>query len=115
VSVTVPTTVDFADYAETVALGGTIFRLRFTWNSRDASWYVSILGAGGGDLVLGIRVRTEWPINRQYVGADLPAGLLIPLDLEGDKREPGRDDLRDEKIPIAFLPTSEIAAAVAAG
>lgn len=106
--ITIPTTTSFPDYVQTITLGATTYRLRFTFNGRDASWYMTILGAGGDVLVAGIRVRIEYPITRQYVGAELPAGIVVPVDLEGMKREPGRDDLREEKVPLVFVPTDEI-------
>lgn len=111
--ITIPTTPDFADYVEVVSLGGTTFRLRFVFNSRDESWYMTILGAGGEELVAGIRVRTEWPINRQYVGEDLPQGVVIPADATGAKAEPGREDLQDDRIPLVFVAADEIAALIA--
>lgn len=111
--ITVPTFQQFADYTEIVQLAGTTYRLRFTYNTRAASWYVTMLGAGGDVLLAGLRVRLEWPLRRQHVGADLPAGDLIVLDLLGLRREPGRNDLRDDVAPLTFLPNDEVAQAQA--
>lgn len=110
--ITVPTLQGFADYTEIVQLG-TTYRLRFTYNSRAASWYLTILGAGGGVLVAGIRVVLEWPLAMQHVEATLPDGELIVLDLTASRIEPGREDLRDDVAPLTFVPSSEVAAAVA--
>jgi len=111
--ITVPTLAGFADYTEIVQLGGITYRLRFTFNSRAASWFLNILGAGGDVLVAGIRVRLEWPLAMQHVQATLPDGELIVLDLVASRVEPGRDDLRDDVAPLTFVPSSELASAVA--
>jgi hypothetical protein len=110
---TVPTLQNFADYTEIVQLGGTTYRLRFAYNGRDSSWYVSLLGAGGDLLIAGVRVRLEWPLLRQHVGGELPLGELIVLDLLRSRAEPGRDDLRDGVAPLVFVPDDEVDEAVA--
>lgn len=112
--IVVPVLRDFSDHTEIVQLGGTTYRLRFAWNARAASWFLTVLGAGGDVIIAGIRVRLEWPMTRQYVQVEMPAGELIVLDLVGSRAEPGRDVLGNENAaPLAFVPDAEVAAAAA--
>lgn len=109
----IPVLTPFADHTEIVQLAGTTYRLRFAYNGRARSWFLSILGAGGDVLVAGIRVRLEWPLARQHVGATLPSGELLVLDTVASREEPGRDVLGGDAAPLTFVPDEEIDEAVA--
>lgn len=110
---TVPTLQGFADYTEIVQLGGLTYRLRWIWNARAECWFVTVLGAGGDVIVAGKRVVLEWPLLRQHVQNTLPDGAIMALDITGQRVEPGREDLRDDVAPVVFVPTAELASAVA--
>lgn len=98
----------YPDFEEEVLLGTTTFRLRFIYNGRDDSWYLSVYGADGGALVLGVRLRLEEPVLAPYVGEDLPDGVLLVSDPAGDRIEPGRDGLTDGSKAVCFVESSEL-------
>lgn len=107
-TLTIPTTSDFADYEQEIAIGGTLYRMRLTYNGRDASWYFSLYTSTGDPLVLGQRVRLEEPLLDQYAVADLPAGVLLVIDAALARLEPGRYGLDAAQAPLVFLPNEEI-------
>ncbi len=107
-SFVVPVDPTASDYEQEVVLGETTYRMRLTHNSRDDAWYLSLFGASGEALVLGVRVRLEEPVLGAYVGPDLPDGLLVVADPEGDRVEPGRSGLSDDIKMLLFMPTAEL-------
>ena len=76
-------------------LGGVTYRLRFNWNRRAGGWFLTIKTQGGTVIVAGRRVATDAAVFRQFTDARLPTNSLIPVDLDGTRAEPGRNDLGD--------------------
>lgn len=91
----IPTRSDLPRYAETVELAGDQYRLEFSWNTRDARWYVSILTAAGDQIVMGLPIVADFPLLRRFTDTRLPDGELWAWDMSGDGLEPGQYDLGD--------------------
>lgn len=111
--IVIPVLRAFADHTEIVQLGGTTYRLRFLWNGRANSWFLTVLGAGGDVIIAGLRVRLEWPLARQHVQVKLPVGELLVIDTVASREEPGRDVFGSDAAPLTFVPDDEVAAAAA--
>lgn len=107
--ITLPTTSDYSDYEQDTTLGDTVYRLRFTYNSRDDAWYLSVSNAAGDPLIVGQRIRTEQSALGQYVVDGLPDGVLLLVDVHGTRTEPGRDSLAEGKDALIFVGAEELA------
>jgi hypothetical protein len=104
----IPTGSSQPDFQLDVDLGGVVFRLRVTYNTRDASWYLSIMDVDGTPLVMGQRMTIKTSILGQYVLAELPAGALLIIDPQGTGADPGRLSLDDEAMALTFVPSAEL-------
>ena len=107
-TVAIPTTSGYADYEQEIALGGVVYRMRLTYNSRDLSWYLSLYTAAGDTVILGQRVRLEHPLLDQYVGDEMPAGVFLVWDAAGVHVEPGRYGLDAAQAPLLFFDNAEL-------
>ena len=110
--IVVPTFTDVSAYIENVALGATVYRLRFGYNERDDSWYVDILTIDEQPIVEGRRIVVDFPLFDRFTDQRLFDGDLFAIDTVGKQLEPGRLDL-GERVELVFATEDEIFAAVA--
>lgn len=109
--IAVPTTPEFPDYEEVVDLGGTVYSLRFVWNDRDASWFLTVETTAGAVLVSGAKIRARWPVLARFRDPRLPAGQIVAVQSStrpGVPAEPGRLDLGAD-YALVFATTAEVA------
>lgn len=102
-AITIPTTDEFPDYEQSTNLGDATYVLRFTWNTRDESWYITISDAAENVILAGQRIRTNLDILAQFGHAELPKGAIVAVNLRGDYSEPGRYDLAENGWPVVFV------------
>ena len=72
---------------QTVTLGATQFRVRFTWRERTASWYLDLYDAAEEPLALGRRLSPGWGPLIGLSVPDGPAGFLFVRGPEPYVRE----------------------------
>ena len=58
----IPVRSDLDRYSLTVAIDGTDYRLRFSHNTRDDHWYLSVELTDGAELASGIPIVTNTPL-----------------------------------------------------
>lgn len=76
-----------------IELDGEVWRFRFTWNQRMASWAMDLLREDETKILSGVRVATNYPILERYRSLDVPPGDLVVVDISGTGEPPGRYDL----------------------
>lgn len=83
---TIPTS--FGDDPQTnyiieVSLDDVVFKIRFTYNSRQSTWYFNLLDSSDTVIRCGIATVSEWPLLYHYVGEERPAGNLVAMPVAG--------------------------------
>ncbi len=83
--ITVPTVSDGSlfEYTETVALDGTAYALKFSWNEQLDHWVLSVYSAAGDPIAQGRMIVNGTDLLRGCVVAGKPPGLLFAGPLDG--------------------------------
>lgn len=71
-----------ADFSQTIDLDGTPFKLRMTWNTRLASWYMDILTKDLQPILLGIGLVSSYLLLDEWSMDGLPKGDFYLWDSE---------------------------------
>jgi len=72
-----------ARFVYDIQLGDELFRLRFSWNARETSWYMNIQNQNEENIFTGIKLIPNYQLLRQYRSyAELPDGDFLLWDLE---------------------------------
>lgn len=116
-ALTIPNRTDLTAYTERVLLDGVSYDLEFLWNDRDNSWNMTVYDSatavntdGSRDaIVAGIPVHVGWPLLRQYVVTNKPAGEIVALDTSGKDLDPGVNEL-GSRVVLVYLTAAEVAA-----
>lgn len=68
-----------------IELAGELFRLFFSWNARETSWYMDIQDQNEANILTGIKMVPMYQLLRQYRAYDtLPNGDFMLWDLNQD-------------------------------
>ena len=88
-----------ACFTEAVTLDGSVFNLRFYWNTRAAAWFMDISDAVNNPILAGVRLVVSYPLLGQHPESTMPTGELLVYDPNPTTRqtEPGRNDFTDER------------------
>ena len=81
ITVIVPTRGDLANYDQTIELDGVVFGLRFRFNQRDDSWYVSLHDADGRAIRSGIKLIPNYGLLHTLRDAAGPIGDFVVVDV----------------------------------
>jgi len=77
-------------------LDGTVYTLRFRWQSRMCVWIFDILNEQEEPLLVGMPVLTNSNINRRFLRAGVPPGFFVSADESGQNRNPDRETFGQE-------------------
>ena len=77
---------EYPRWTQKITMGGSLYKLYFSWNERQAIWQMSISDAEDNLLLGGIRLGAEIDLLAKYRGSvpKLPSGMLIVLDKMSD-------------------------------
>jgi len=103
----IPARSDTATYIFTIELEGAIYQFRMQFNDRDQSWFFDILDVDGNVIRQGVKVVANWPLLRLVASELRPPGELYAVDLTGEARRAGVEDLGSE-ILFVYLPEAEV-------
>jgi hypothetical protein len=103
-----------ANWSESVALDGVVYRLTFKWNTRSQSWSMTIAEDDGTPIVSGIKILPQISLLQRHKDERLPKGVLYAFDvIEGDNAErPTRTQLGN-KLKLIYTTRAELEALVA--
>lgn len=98
-------------YSQRVRLDGRDYILRFSWNQREARWYLSILTDREEPLVLGLKLIANWPLLRYYRFEErLPSGEIYVVDWTGDGSPPLLEELGEgRRCQLLYFTQDELA------
>jgi len=83
-----PVRSDFKAYDFQIDLEKVVYTLDFGYNSRSASWYMSIFDQAKENLLIGdVPILIDIPLTDQYVDERLPPGRFIAINETGDNSE----------------------------
>lgn len=91
----VPTRNNLPAYSYTITLDGTLYTLRFTFNSRMAKWFVDLSDPLENLIVSQVPVVSTWFMFDRFIAQAIPPGTLTPFDSSGQNLDAGRFDLGD--------------------
>jgi hypothetical protein len=94
-----------SSHIQTVVLGGTKYRVRFTYRDRTASWYMDLRTVDEEPIALGRRLSPGWGPTAGFEITDQPEGILLTQGADGYEKA----DLGDS-LNVVFIPDDEIPA-----
>jgi hypothetical protein len=84
----IPLRNDVLNYSYVISLNDTEYTLRYRYNFRDASWYMSIDG-----YVEGYKLTLQYDLFRFYkYMSGFPQGIFTLLDITEKNTEPSKDN-----------------------
>lgn len=92
----IPVRSDIPSYQFRIELDGTIYTLRFKWNTRMEIWIMDIADEQDNDLLNGIPVYTDVDLKQRFRQETLPPGLFVAYDETGARRNADRDTFGNE-------------------
>lgn len=116
----------FPVYTMRMPLDGVEYLLRFVFNQREASWYLSILDIDEVPLLEGVFIdanrqilSNKWVrkcfVDNELVKTVLPAGDFVGIDLTGLNTSPGLDELgADARVVLTYFDEEGVAEAAVA-
>jgi hypothetical protein len=88
-----------------VKLEGKDYGLRWTWNQRQARWFLDMSDTDGTLLFAGVKIlANRLLLQGRRWNPNVPPGELIAADLTGDGSPPGLDELGiGRRVEITYL------------
>lgn len=99
---------DEDDFTQTTELDGVNYFLRFTWNSRDGAWRLSVYQPDGTPLALSRKIVLGVSLLRNLIDSRLPLGILAAGDITGANVEAAHDDL-GARVALFYFDAAELA------
>ena len=107
-TLTIPIISGFDRFNFTTTLDETSYILRFSWNSREVRWSVSIYTAAAVAIVEGVAGVVDAPLFANFSDERLPGGYLMLQDTSG-KRAPIDDkDQLGERVKLVYIPAGDL-------
>jgi len=75
-----------------IALSRERFQLRFDWNTREESWYMSIYKDSKTPILYNAKILPGWIPFRKFTVEGQPQGVFAVVDSSGTNTPPGRFD-----------------------
>jgi len=86
----IPARNDLPWYKFKITFEGTVYTLRFIFNTRMNRWILDIADSGDNDIICGLPILIERDIAGQYVIVGLPPGILFSRDNQTRVEQPSR-------------------------
>lgn len=96
------------NYRFSTILDGLPFVFDVRWNTRNESWYLTVLRDDGTVIRHNIRVVLGIALGARVADADFPPGVFFAIDLTKSSVEATYDELA-ERVPVVYLEESDIA------
>lgn len=100
---------NLGSYTEIITIDGVAYTIKFDWNSREKSWYLSIFTIGGVALVRGLKVLPGVNMTARFKDTRLPTtGNFICVNTKDSVSAPGRNALESGEVQIWFMTSDEV-------
>lgn len=83
------------------------------WNARDTAWYFDVYDDVGRPIVSGVKVVRGVYLGRRARRSIFATGALFAVDVSGQKRDAGFDDL-GARVQVIYASDFELASLVQA-
>jgi len=93
-------------FSQQVSLDGVVYTLDFFYNTREDSWYLSILDVELTPIISARKMVADWPIMWRSRSASKPPGELWVIDESGAGLDPSLSDLGD-RVKLLYADESE--------
>jgi len=100
---------DHPSFSQRVSLDSREYLLRFTWNSRDVGWYLSILTVQGEMVLDSVRLVLGFDLLLNRVSPLLPAGSLLCVAVNPVVTEISYDSFTAGEAELIFVSGAEYA------
>jgi hypothetical protein len=105
----IPLIPDNPHFSIQIALDGATYEIECRYNTREGSWYFSLLDADGEPIEMGRKMVADWSMIYRSQHASRPPGEILVLDLSGAGLDPGEGDL-DDRVILVYADEDEVAA-----
>lgn len=92
----------YSSYVEQITLDGEQYTFKFIWNTRDSSYYLSIIKADKL-LLAAVRLVVNWEVLHNYTNSELPKGSLFIIDQKSDDDTYVKEDFGN-RIKLIYIP-----------
>lgn len=86
----IPARNDLPWYTFKITLSGTIFTLRFRFNTRSQRWILDVADSSNNDILDGIPLLIGRNLTGQFVIPGLPVGFMFVTDDTNEDTQPTR-------------------------
>lgn len=107
---TVATSTTLSTYTQRTVLDGREYALVFSWNQREAKWYLDLFTVDGVLIVAGIKLVVGAPLLRLLRSTDAPPGELFIMDRSQTGEDPGLNDL-GMRCLLVYYPAADLVTA----
>jgi len=104
----IPVRSDLYNWSLAVELEEVPYQLAFVWNVRDVAWYMDIRSADGTDLLNGIPVRVDTPLNGKTTSTALPPGYLIAVDTSGEAEDIEEPEEFGDRVKLFYIESADL-------
>lgn len=98
-------------YSQRVTLEGSTYNIILKWNERDSVWYMSLLTDENVPLMSGVKVVSDFPLNRREASSDGPPGLFVAYDTSEEGIDAGFEEL-GERVLLFYYTQEEVEGAI---
>lgn len=89
-------------------LAGAQYLLDVRWNARASAWFMDLLAEDETPICHGIKVVLGAAMGGRSTHPRFPAGMLMAVDLTGQGREAGFDDI-GTRVVVYFFTAEDLA------
>lgn len=94
-------------WSQQVVLGDASYTIRVRYNTRDDSWYCSIIDSLDAPLILGHKIVIGTDILKGITSENRPKGILLVTPFVENTEEITRDNMGD-RVQLVFAGSDEI-------
>jgi hypothetical protein len=107
--VLVPTNTTDAFWSQVTTLDGTDYQLDFSYNSREAVYYLSFYDTSGNLLYGGLKLVSNFPLLRTVISSVMPGGELVAISTTTDDSPAALGELGPtQRVQLWYFPELDV-------
>ncbi len=108
--ITIPTDTKLIFWTQTTTLDGIDYVLEFRYNTREATYYLSISLTDQTVLAQGIKLVSDFPLLQAYADIRMPPGELVAMAFGSNDANPAIGELGiGQRVELTYITESEMA------